>query len=144
MISGRILALFVLARSLVKVFFDRLFRAKTGLPLFRQNYDADRLPPLDAEERAAMPGLSGCIACGRCDHGEGSRMGASEGAYPGLMAFVLASSRSMPDFDAAALALAHLDEGGLEAKELRCPTAVPLRALVRFVRRKAVLVQGTA
>ena len=106
-LSGRALALAVLARSLVKVTLGKLFGVRTGITLFRENYDADRLPPLDPAERAELSRFSRCIACGRCDLGEAERMARSRGAYPGLMAIVLASSRSMPDFDAARLALDH-------------------------------------
>lgn len=137
--AGRALALVVLAWSLLKVSIDRLFGVKTGLPLFHDNYDADRLPPVDAEERARMPAFSRCIACGRCDLGEAERMARSRGAYPGLMAIVLGSSRSMPDYDAAAVALAHVPEEVLAEKERVCPTGVPFRDLARFVRLKAAL-----
>jgi hypothetical protein len=140
-LSGRALALAVLARSLLAVTVDRLFGAKTGLPLFHENYDADRLPPLDAAERAELTRFSRCIACGRCDIGEADRIARSGGAYPGLMAVVLASSRSMPDFDAAALALDHVPDEVLAAKEDVCPTLVPFRDLARFVRAKAALSQ---
>jgi hypothetical protein len=141
-LSGRALAAALLARSLVKVTVDRLFGARTGLALFHDNYDADRLPPLDAGERAELPRFSRCIACGRCDVGEAERMGRSGGAYPGLMAVVLASTRSMPDFDAAALALAHVPEEVLAEKEDLCPTGVPFVSLARFVRNKAALMRG--
>lgn len=115
----------------------RLFRERTGLPLFYDNYDADRLPPISAEERARFSAFSRCIACGRCDVGEGARMIASDGAYPGLMAVVLASSRSMPDFDAAARALAFVPDEVLIAKARVCPTGVPFLDLARFVRTKS-------
>ncbi|XXX81962.1 hypothetical protein WMF30_24695 [Sorangium sp. So ce134] len=137
MLSGRALALAVLAWSFLKVVVRRLFDGPSGLALFRENYDADGLPPLSPAERAALPGFSRCIACGRCDLGEAERIAASRGAYPGLMTVVLASSRSMPDFDAAALALAHVPEEVLAAKEQTCPTGVPFRELARFVRSKA-------
>jgi succinate dehydrogenase/fumarate reductase-like Fe-S protein len=136
-LSGRALALAVLAWSLIKVTADRLFNVKTGLPLFRENYDADRLPAVDPAEREQMAEFSRCIACGRCDLGEADRIASARGAYPGLMAIVLASSRSMPDHDAAALALRHVPEEVLEQKEAICPTGVPFRALARFIRRKA-------
>jgi hypothetical protein len=136
-LSGRALALAVLARSLLKVTVDKLFGARSGISLFRENYDADRLPPVDAAERTELPAFSRCIACGRCDVGEAERMAASRGAYPGLMAVVLASSRSMPDFDAAKLALDHVPEAVLAAKEDICPTGVPFVALARFVQAKA-------
>jgi hypothetical protein len=136
-LSGRALALAVLAWSLLKVAVRRLFDGPSGLALFHENYDADRLPALSPAERAALPGFSRCIACGRCDLGEAERIAASRGAYPGLMAVVLASSRSMPDFDAAALALAHVPDEVLAEKERICPTGVPFRGLARFVRSKA-------
>lgn len=134
-LSGRALALAVLAWSLVKVGIARLFGEKTGLPLFRENYDADRLPPVEADERAQMASFSRCIACGRCDVGEAERMAASKGAYPGLMTIVLGSSRNMPDHDAAVKALAFVPEEVLAEKERICPTGVPIRDLVRFVKR---------
>jgi hypothetical protein len=140
-LSGRALALAVLARSLLQVTLAKLFGARTGIALFHENYDADRLPPVDAAERAELPRFSRCIACGRCDVGEAARMAESGGAYPGLMAIVLASSRSMPDFDAAALALDHIPEAVLAAKEDVCPTGVPFVALSRFVRAKAALMR---
>jgi len=137
-VSGRALALVVLAWSLVKVLVRRLFGAKNGLALFHENYDADRLPALSPREEEQIPKFSRCIACGRCDLGEGERIGKSGGAYPGLMSVVLASSRSMPDFDAAVRALDHVPEEVLAAKEAECPTGVPFRELSRFVRDKAL------
>jgi hypothetical protein len=138
-LSGRALALALLARSLLRVTLAKLFGARTGLPLFHANYDADRLPAVDAAERAEMPRFSRCIACGRCDVGEADRITRSRGAYPGLMQVVLASTRSMPDHDAAILALDHVPEDVLAAKEEVCPTGVPFVALARFVRAKAAL-----
>lgn len=139
-LSGRALALAVLAWSFLKVTVRRLFeRGPSGLARFRENYDDDGLPPLSPSERAALPSFSRCIACGRCDLGEADRIAASRGAYPGLMAVVLASSRSTPDFDAAALALSHVPDEVLAQKEAICPTGVPFRALARFVRDKATL-----
>ncbi len=137
--QGRALAVFVLAVALVRVLVLRAMGTKTGLRLFRENYDADRLPPVDADERAAMGAFSGCIACGRCDVGEAERMRASRGAYPGLMQIVLASSRSMPDHDAAARALSFVPEEVLREKEAICPAGVPFVRLSAFVRRNAAV-----
>jgi hypothetical protein len=134
--SGRAHAMVVLAWSLLKVGVHRLFGAPTGLRLFHANYDEDRLPPVDAAEREQLASFSRCIACGRCDLGEASRIAASGGEYPGLMAVVLASSRSMPDFDAASRALDHVPVEVLAAKEAICPTRVPFRNLAAFVRAK--------
>lgn len=135
--SGRALAAIVLAVALIRVLFLRMAGALTGLKLFEKNYSADRLPPVDPEERKLMPSFSRCIACGRCDLGEGERMAASRGAYPGLMALVLASSRSMPDYDAAVRGFAFVPDEVLREKRRICPTEVPFEDLARFVRSKA-------
>lgn len=135
--SGRGLAAMVLALALVRVLLLRAFGVVTGLPLFRRNYGPDRLPPVDPDEREAMRSFSGCIACGRCDVGEAERMARSNGRYPGVMRLVLASSRSMPDYDAAVDALDFVDETTLREKEAICPAQVPIAALLRFVRAKA-------
>jgi hypothetical protein len=138
-LSGHALALAVLAWSLVKMTVKRLFGVKTGLALFHENYDADRLPPVEPAEREKLASFSRCIACGRCDIGEAPRIAASQGRYPGLMAIVLASSRSMPDFDAATVALDYVPPEVLAEKEAICPTGVPFVDLARFVRAKAAL-----
>lgn len=137
MLSGRALAVAVLGWALVRSVAKRVFGAESGLRLFHANYDEDRLPPVDAATRRRMATFSRCIACGRCDVGEAERIAASRGAYPGLMRLVLASSRSMPDYDAAALALEHVPESVLREKERVCPTGVPFVELARFVARKA-------
>jgi hypothetical protein len=121
----------------LKVTLEKLFGARSGLALFHDNYDADRLPVVEPAERDAFPRFSRCIACGRCDIGEAERIARSGGAYSGMMAFVLASSRSMPDYDAAVLALEHVPEAVLAAKEDVCPTGVPFVSLARFVRATA-------
>lgn len=137
MLSGRPLAVTLLAWSLVKTTWARMFGRKTGLALFRENYDGDRLAPVDAEDRLQIAAFSRCFACGLCDAGEAERRIASRGAYPGMMQVVLASSRSMPDFDAAALALEHVPEEVLREKERICPAQVPFLELAKLVRKKA-------
>lgn len=131
--SGRALALIVLAVGLVRVLFLRMFGAVTGLRLFHLNYAPDRLPAVTPKDRATIPTFSRCIACGRCDLGEGERMRASNGGYPGLMQLVLASSRSMPDFDAAARGFAFVPTEVLREKRKACPADVPFEDIARFV-----------
>jgi hypothetical protein len=139
----RLKALILLALSLLQTVLRRVFtRSKLGIGAFRQNYDADHLPPVSTEERALMPAFSRCIACGLCDRGEASRIAASGGAYRGLMALVLSGSRSMPDYRAAAYSFSFVDDDVLAEKEAICPTNVPFRALARFVRDKAAAVGG--
>ncbi len=135
---GRLKAFLFLTWALVRTFFVRLFGGgRQGIAAFRENYDADRLPPVTPDEREVMSGFGRCIACELCDRGEGERIEQSGGAYRGVMAVVLAGSRSMPDFRAAAASLTHVPEEILAEKEALCPTNVPIEAITRFVRSKA-------
>ena len=139
----RLKAILLLAVYLLKTIGRRIFtRNKSGIAAFRANYDADGLPPVSPSEREAMPEFSGCIACGLCDRGESARIAASGGAYRGVMALVLAGSRSMPDYRAAAYSFSFVSDDVLAEKEKICPTGVPFRSIARFVREKASAVGG--
>jgi hypothetical protein len=134
---GRLHALFILAWAFVRSVFAPLLGARRGLRDFRRSYAADRLPPVTPDERRRLPGLSGCIACGLCDIGEGARIARSNGGYAGVMDLMLASSRSMPDFDAAVRSFDAIGDERLAELEERCPTRVPMRQVAAFVRAKA-------
>lgn len=137
-LSGRALALFLLAWSLLKVLLKRAFTQQTpGLTQFHQNYGTEGLAPIDRAEREQMARFSRCIACGRCDIGEAERVVASGGAYPGLMQLTLASTRSMPDYDAAARGFAHVPAEVLRAKSRTCPVRIPFAELAAFVSAKS-------
>lgn len=139
----RLKAILLLALFLMKTVLRRIFtRNKRGIAAFRANYDADGLPPVSLAEREEMPAFSRCIACGLCDRGEAGRIEASGGAYRGVMALVLAGSRSMPDYRAAAFSFGFVSDEVLAEKERICPTGVPFRAIARFVRDKASAVGG--
>lgn len=142
-VPGRLKAFFLLAWALFRTLVRRLFGGgRGGIAAFRENYDADALPPLDEDERRELGSFGRCIACGLCDRGEGERVAASGGAYRGVMSLVLAGSRSMPDFRAAAVAFDHVPDEVLADKERLCPTGVPFRRIARFVREKADEVGG--
>jgi hypothetical protein len=96
------------------------------------------LPPVTPDERRVLPTLGGCIACGLCDVGEGPRIARSGGVYVGVMDLMLASSRSMPDYDAAARSFAAIGDDRLAELETRCPAHVPMRKVAAFVRAKAL------
>jgi succinate dehydrogenase/fumarate reductase-like Fe-S protein len=138
---GRLHALVILAWAFVRSILAPLFGARRGLADFRNSYANDRLPPITAEERAVSSQLSGCIACGLCDVGEGTSMAVSQGAYAGVMDLMLASSRNMPDFDATVRSFSFVDDERLAELEGRCPTRVPMRKVAAFVREKAAQVQ---
>ena len=130
----RLHALLILAWALVKSLLAPLFGVRRGLPEFQASYaDKEGLRALDEDDRAELPTFSRCIACGRCNVGEASRVVASKGIYAGVMDLVLASSRSMPDFDAAALSFEGVSDERLAEIERVCPTEVPMRAIKRFV-----------
>jgi hypothetical protein len=132
---GRLHAILTLAWALIRSLLAPLFGARRGLADFRRSYRG--LPPVASDERAALAGFGGCIACGRCDVGEGARIAASSGAYTGVMDLMLASSRSMPDFDAAARSFAAVGDDRLALLEARCPARVPMRRIAAFVRAKS-------
>lgn len=128
-------ALFLLAWSLVVTLAKGLFGGRRGLAAFRASYAKDRLPPVTKEERRRLPTLGGCIACGLCDFAGAAQGPAS--AFRGVMDLALASSRSMPDYDAAARSFAGASDAVLAEAEAICPTRVPLRELRAFVVDKA-------
>ena len=135
---GRLKALLLLALALLRTLWRRARgEPRPGLERFRENYADDGLSAVSASDRAQMNDFGRCIACGRCDRDDGPRIAASKGQYPGTMNLVLAATRSMPDFAAAARSFAHLGERDLERKEALCPTGVPLRRLAAFVRANA-------
>jgi succinate dehydrogenase/fumarate reductase-like Fe-S protein len=140
-VVGRLHALFILAWAFIRSVLAPLFGARRGLADFRRSYANDRLPPIAPEEREVLSQLSGCIACGLCDVGEGTSMAGSQGAYAGVMDLMLASSRNMPDFDATVRSFAFVDDERLAELEGRCPTRVPMRKVAAFVREKAAQVQ---
>jgi hypothetical protein len=142
-VSGRIKALFLLGLALLKTLVVRFFsRGADGITRFRENYDADGLPPVTPQERESIVSFQRCIACGLCDRGEAARIARSGGAYRGVMALVVAGSRSMPEFRAAAYGFDFVPDEVLAEKERVCPVRIPFRRIARFVRDKAAAVGG--
>lgn len=129
-------AIVILAWSLVRSVFGNLFNQRLGVADFRAHYAPDRLPPVAAEERRKLPLFGGCIACGICDLGAGPHAHAAHGKFVGTMDLMLASSRSMPDYDAASISFANISDAELALLEKRCPSRVPMREIAAFVRSK--------
>jgi hypothetical protein len=142
-VSGRVKALLLLFLAVIKTILGRAFEGKgDGIARFRENYDADGLPPVTPEERAGFAAFERCIACGLCDRGEATRIARSGGAYRGVMGLVIAGSRSIPEFRAAAYGFGFVPEEALIEKEAICPVRIPFRRVARFVRDKADAVGG--
>ncbi len=133
----RLHALVILAWALIKTLIAPIFGERRGLAAFQKSYaEKEKLGALTEGERERLPSFSRCIACGRCDVGEASRIVRSKGTFGGVMDLVLASSRSMPDFDAAARSFTAIDDARLVELEAICPTDVPMRAIKAFVLSK--------
>jgi hypothetical protein len=136
--SGRLKALLLLALALLRTLWRITWHRRIdGLAQFRINYAEDGLTALTDTDRREMRNFGRCIACGRCDRGDGARILSSRGQFKGTMGLVLAASRSMPDYRAAARGFARLTEAELAEKEQLCPTRVPLREIARFVQANA-------
>jgi hypothetical protein len=139
-VTEQLYAIALLAWAVLRTLVASIFGAQRGLRAFEESYAADRLPPVTPDEREALPLFGGCVACGLCNVGEGARAAASVGVYAGVMDLVLASSRSMPDFDVAAASFDAVGDARLAELEARCPTKVPMRRIAAFVRGKALRV----
>jgi succinate dehydrogenase/fumarate reductase-like Fe-S protein len=138
MTTGRLHALLLLSWAFLVMLAKKVFRTgPRGIALFRANFEAEHLSSITATERHELASFSRCIACGRCDAGDGQRIAASNGTYPGTMALMVASSRSLPDFAAAGEALRWISDEDLARKESVCPTRVPMRRIAAFIRAHA-------
>ncbi len=132
----RLHAALILAWALVKTLLAPFFGARRGLREFEQSYaKKGGLIELGEGDRRELPTFGRCIACGRCNVGDASRIVASKGAFAGVMDLVLASSRSIPDFAVAARSFEAIDDAHLAELELTCPTEVPMRVIRAFVLR---------
>jgi succinate dehydrogenase/fumarate reductase-like Fe-S protein len=133
MTAGRLHALWLLSWAFLAMLAKKVLHVgPRGLALYRANYEAG--PGDDFIESAELDRFSRCIACGRCDRGDGERIASSRGAYPGTMALMLASSRSVTDRVNAREALRFISDGELAEKERLCPTRVPMRRVAAFLR----------
>jgi hypothetical protein len=134
MLLGRLHAFVLLAWALLVTLLWKL-APHGGLARLRGYYAPDRLTPLSPVDRALLPAASRCIACGLCNEGDAPAVLSSGGAYPGTMQIVLASARSMPELYLAVPSLSWIPDESLAHKELVCPTGVPIRAVLAFIRR---------
>jgi len=126
----------------VKRLLLRLFRRKTGLEQFHENYAEDRLLPLAPSDREALASFSGCMACGMCDAQFSAYGRAARREFHGPSDLPLSYSRSLPDYDALAGYLASLRRGDLELLERVCPARVPFVRLATFVEKVATALQN--
>ncbi len=93
---------------------------------FDENYRKDGLLPVLPNEWQVLRNAGTCIACGLCDAQEGERIAKSRGVYRGLMYFVLAGGRSMPDYKLVARSIADVPLEAFVEGERVCPVGVQL------------------
>jgi hypothetical protein len=142
-VVARIKALFLLAVALVATLIGLVGRRTgRGIRQFRAQYDPERLSACRPGELDLLFGLGRCIGCGLCDRGEAGRIAASRGTYPGTMPLILNSLRNTSGLPAAAHAWGFLSLEVLDAKQLQCPSGVPLAAVLEFVNRKVAELGG--
>jgi hypothetical protein len=126
-------ALWLLGLALLRTLLKRFLNRPRGLSMFEANYVAEGLSPVSPEQRAAMGDFARCIACGRCNRGDAAIAIDAGGQFPGTMSLVLAATRNMVDFRAAARGFSRLTHQQLLAKQELCPVGVPFVELARFV-----------
>lgn len=117
----------------VKRLLLRLFRRKTGLQQFHENYAEDRLLPLSPSDRGVFAAFSGCIACGMCDAQFSAYGRTARREFHGPSDLPLAYSRSLPDYDGLVTYVSSLRRGDLELLERVCPARIPFGRLATFV-----------
>lgn len=133
----RLYAILLLAWSLVRSLVSNAIGTKPRYKQFLENYQDDRLVAISSAEREEMSTFAGCIACGQCNAYDAEAIAASKGQFAGTMEIVLASSRSIPEFDLVLRSLAFTNEERLARAERLCPAHIPIRRIVRFIRTKA-------
>lgn len=125
---SRLKALILLATGLMVVLLRRLVGQGDPMASFAEHYASEGILPVLPEEQGALMAGNTCVACGRCN-----RWAEERGQAPDIMGFVLAGTRSLPDYVAARRDLGEISEETLRGCESVCPTNVPLVRLYRLV-----------
>jgi hypothetical protein len=115
-------ALLLLGWSGFKSLVKRPFKAPRAYERVLRRGASERIVALEPDDRAAVRGASGCIACGRCDEALGAHRA------PVLPSdWILCGLRDLTDRDLAAEPPA--GDELLARMEAVCPVRVPFRAL---------------
>lgn len=109
---------------------------RSGEERFLANYATEGLLPTTEADREVLKGASRCIHCGLCDAYDASLSALPRTVHLGASQLAVSYTRAVPDIRYTEGILAKLDEGLLVRAEAVCPTRVPLRALVAYLRRK--------
>lgn len=133
---ARLSALILLALGLVKTLLLR-FSVVRSLEQFGEHYGGEGILRVSTEEAKLLSRAGACTACGRCDAFEGTRVAESQRGYRGMMAFVLAGTRSLPDYGYTARTISEVPDDAFVVAARECPENVPLLSLSALVRKHA-------
>jgi succinate dehydrogenase/fumarate reductase-like Fe-S protein len=109
---------------------------RTGEERFLANYGPEGLLPTTAADREVLNGASRCIHCGLCDAYDPSLSVLPRTVHLGASQLAVSYSRASPDIRHTAEILSRLEEAQLVRAEAVCPTRVPLRQILVYLRRK--------
>lgn len=109
---------------------------RTGKERFLGNYAPEGLLPTSEADREVLNGASRCIHCGLCDAYDPSLSTLPRSLHLGASQLPVSYSRAVPDIPHVADIVARLDEQQLTRAEAVCPTRVPLRGILGYLRRK--------
>ena len=128
---------FNLAQKLVIHYLKKPFRdQEDSLRQVKENYAADGLLTLTAEERLRLPAFETCLSCGLCD-AMCSDLAAAKSLFQGAPqpTQLVYSTRLWPNLPLAEeIERAFSACGECRDCEAVCPTGVPLRELAAFIR----------
>jgi succinate dehydrogenase/fumarate reductase-like Fe-S protein len=109
---------------------------RSGKQRFLDNYAPEGLVPMSAGDRQLLYQASRCIHCGLCEGFDDALSVLPRTTYDGSSLLAICYSRATPDLPRARAALEGLSEAQLVRSEAVCPTRVPLRSLLGYLRRQ--------
>lgn len=136
---GRLRSLILLAWGVLATLSRRLVPGRSSLLRFADHYQGEGILATTPTETELLSTTGRCTACGICEQVVSVT---PEGTVPSVMRFVLAGTRSLPDYDAAGGMLSGLSEDQLERAQAICPRSVPIIAWTQLVREHAGRRQG--
>ncbi len=110
---------------------------RPGKQRFLDNYASEGLVPTSDEDRRVLAGAARCINCGLCEFADLALGAAHRVAFNRMSLFATAYTRMSSDAPSVLPAVRLATDESLAAGERVCPTRVPLRALVAYLRRKS-------
>ncbi len=132
---ARIYATLLLTLNLIWLFLKKVvFWRRRGLSQFVNNYQQDRLIPMQSGDRDGLFRFAQCINCGICDTACPDLGKIPREKFPGPSFLVTTLTRATPDFWAIDLDLSAC--GGCDLCEKVCPNQVPVKAAVKFIEAK--------